>query len=135
VSAVFAVAGILAGVVSVVDGFPYIRDTWTGATRPPRGTWSIWAVLACVAFVAQLSDGGAWSLIMVGTQAVLITTIWALALCRGEGGLSRLDMSILALAAAGVIGWATSSDPFVATACVVLADSLGVAMMLPKNVA
>jgi hypothetical protein len=128
-----ATAGILAGLVSIVDGLPYIHDTWTGLTRPHRGTWSIWSVLAIVAFSAQIANDGLWSLVMVGTQALFTTTICVLSMRRGEGGLSRVDAWILGLAGAGVVGWLISSNPLVATACVVFADSLGVAMMLPKT--
>lgn len=128
-----AAAGVLAGVVSVVDGLPYIRDTWAGITRPHRGTWLIWSVLAIVAFSAQAAQGGAWSLVLVATQALFTTTICVLSLRRGEGGMSRGDASMLVLAGAGVVGWGISSKPLVATACVVFADSLGVAMMLPKT--
>ena len=128
-----AIAGILAGLVSVIDGVPYIRDTWTGVTRPHRGTWAIWSVLAIVAFSAQVAESGTWSLLMVGAQALFTTTICVLSLHRGEGGLSRGDATVLVLAAIGVVGWVISSNPLVATACVVFADSLGVAMMLPKT--
>ena len=43
------VLGILAGVLSVLDGVPYIRDVLRGTTRPHRGTWLIWSSLAIVA--------------------------------------------------------------------------------------
>jgi hypothetical protein len=125
--------GLASGVVSVIDGVPYVRDIRRGATRPHRGTWSIWGALAIVAFGAQIADGGAWSLVMLGTQAVTISAIWLLSLRHGEGGLSRTDVVLLCLAACGVAGWVLSSSPLVATLCVVIADSVGVAMMLPKS--
>ena len=129
----YAVAGVASGVISVVDGVPYIRDVRRGITRPHRGTWSIWGSLAIVAFGAQIAKGGGWSLVMLGTQAVFMSTIWFMSLRHGEGGLSRNDVLILSLAACGVAGWVLSSSPLVATLCVVVADSLGVAMMLPKS--
>jgi hypothetical protein len=36
---------------------PYLRDTVRRATRPHRGTWLIWSVLAVVAYFSQRADG------------------------------------------------------------------------------
>ena len=65
--------GLLAGLVAVADPIPYIRDTVRGRTRPHRGTWLIWSVLAIVAFLAQYADGAAWSLPMVGVLALPVS--------------------------------------------------------------
>ena len=40
---------------------------------------------------------------------------------------------MLAVAAGGVVGWLVADEPIVATACVVAADLIGTAMMLPKT--
>ena len=39
---VVPILGVLAGVASVVNTVPYIRDVLRGTTRPHRGTWLIW---------------------------------------------------------------------------------------------
>ena len=52
------VFGVLAGVVGVVDTVPYVRDILRGTTRPHRGTWFIWGMLAIVVCVSQRADGG-----------------------------------------------------------------------------
>jgi hypothetical protein len=50
-------SGVLAGLAGIADTIPYVRDTVRGSTRPHRGSWLIWGVLAIVACVAQLADG------------------------------------------------------------------------------
>jgi hypothetical protein len=127
------VFGLLAGTVSVADTVPYIRDILRGTTRPHRGTWLIWAVLALVACASQHADGASWSLVMAATQAVLTTAIFLLAIGSGEGGMTRVDLVMLGVAASGVAGWLATDDPLVATACVVGADLVGAAMMVPKT--
>ena len=77
------VFGVLAGVVGVVDTVPYVRDIVRGTTRPHRGTWFIWGMLAIVVCVSQRADGASWSLVMAGTQAVITSFIFVLAI-RGE---------------------------------------------------
>jgi hypothetical protein len=127
------VLGVLAGVVGIADTIPYVRDTIRGSTRPHRGTWLIWSVLAIVVFLSQRADGATWSLIMAAAQAVLTSAVFLLSIRRGEGGLSPADVLMLTLAGGGVIGWIVADEPVIATACVVAADLIGAAMMVPKT--
>ena len=56
------VLGVLAGLVGIADTIPYVGDTLRGTTRPHRGTWLIWSVLAIVVCLSQRADGASWSL-------------------------------------------------------------------------
>jgi hypothetical protein len=132
-SDVAPVLGILAGVIGIADTLPYVRDTLRGATRPHRGTWLIWGGLAILVCLSQRADGASWSLIMAATQAVLTSVIFALSIRRGEGGLSATEGVMFAIAGAGVAGWIVADEPLVATACVIVADLIGAAMMVPKT--
>jgi len=125
--------GVLAGVVGVADTIPYVRNTVRGLTRPHRGTWLIWGVLAIVVCLSQRADGASWSLIMAAVQAVLTSVIFVLSIRHGEGGLSPTEAVMIALAGGGVIGWIVADEPVIATACVVAADLIGAAMMVPKT--
>jgi hypothetical protein len=127
------VFGVLAAVVGIADTVPYVRDTLGRSTRPHRGTWLIWAVLAIVVCLSQRADGASWSLVMAGTQVVVTTAIFVLAIRLGTGGVSALDALMIAVAAAGVAGWLVVHEPMVATLCVVGADLIAAAMMVPKT--
>jgi hypothetical protein len=128
----WAVLGIAAGLCSCVDELPYIRDVLRGRTRPHRGTWGIWALLAITAFASQLAAGAGWSLLMLGAQAVSVTAVFALSIPRGVGGLGYADAALGAAALCGIVGWLASSQPVVATVCVVGADLAAFALMVPK---
>ncbi len=128
-----AVLGVSAGAIGIADTIPYVRDTLRGVTRPHRGTWLIWGVLAVVVCLSQYADGASWSLIMAAVQAVLTSLIFVLSIRRGEGGLSPAELVMIAIASAGVVGWIVADEPLVATACVIAADVLGAAMMVPKT--
>ena len=128
-----ALAGIAAAVLSLIDPVPYIRDILRGKTRPHRGTWLIWTVLGATAFASQFADGATWSLTLVGVQTASMTMVLLLSIRVGVGGASRADLSLIALAGLGIVGWAVSSEPVVATLFVVVADMIGVLMMLPKT--
>jgi hypothetical protein len=127
------VFGVLAALVGVADTIPYIRDTLSGATRPHRGTWLIWSSLTVVVCLSQWADGASWSLLMSATQTLLTTLIFLLAIRRGEGGVSAGEMAMIAIAGSGVIGWIVADEPIVATTCVVAADLVGAALMVPKT--
>ncbi len=126
---ILGVAGGLAGIANTV---PYVRDTVRGSTRPHRGTWLIWAVLAIVACLSQRADGASWSVLMTGTQAFLTGFVFVLAIRHGEGGMEVTDLLLLGLAAAGVIGWILARQPVLAVGCVIAADLTAFAMMTPK---
>jgi hypothetical protein len=125
--------GVLAGMLGAADTIPYIRDVLAGSTRPYRWTWLIWGVLGVVVCLSQWADGASWSLIMAAVQAVLTCVIFLLAIRRGEGSLGHVERLMLAIASGGLLGWVVADEPIVATACVVAADLVGTAMMLPKT--
>jgi hypothetical protein len=126
------VLGILAGLVGIADTVPYVRDTVRGRTRPHRGTWLIWGVLALVASLSQRAEGASWSLVLTASQAVLTALVFVLAIRHGEGGVAAVDLSLILVAFAGVVAWLLVREPVVAVACVIAADLIAVAMMTPK---
>ena len=132
-STLLPLLGVAAGLIAVLDTVPYLRDVVRGTTLPHPGTWLIWSALAVIVCLSQWADGASWSLIMTLTQAVVTTAVFALAVLRGKGGMTRADVMLLAVAAAGVAGWLLSGEPVVATICVVVADLVAAAMMVPKT--
>ena len=131
--ALVPVLGVLAGLIAFADTIPYIRDIFRGSTRPHRGTWLIWSVLAIVVCLSQRADGASWSLLMAATQGAATSLVFLLAIRHGEGGVSTPDLVLIAIAGGGVAGWIVADEPMVATICVVAADLIGVALMLPKT--
>jgi hypothetical protein len=87
------VLGLLGALVGIACTVPYVRDTVSGTTRPHRGTWLIWGVLAAVACICQRADGASWSLVLTCSQAVLTALVFVLAIRHGEGGLTRFELS------------------------------------------
>jgi hypothetical protein len=69
---------------------------------------------------------------MTATQAILTSLVFLLATRYGKGGMSATDLSLIALAGGGLIGWLLAGEPVVATGCVIAADTIALAMMTPK---
>lgn len=128
-----AAFGILAGILQLVASAPYVRDILRGPTIPQRSTWTIWTTLSFVVLASQWASGATWSLALTIGQAVSCSVIFVLAMRRGVGGVSPVELALLGIAALGIIGWQIADDPIVATCSVVVADLIGVALMLPKT--
>jgi hypothetical protein len=127
-----AAFGLAGGALGAAESLPYLRDTLRRTTVPHRGSWLIWGVLEVVAVEAQRADGARWSLIPLATQALGTCLVFVLSLRLGSGGLSKVDLGLIALAGAGVVGWLAADEPVIATACVIAADFTAALMMLPK---
>lgn len=129
-----AVVALLSALLAVVDTIPYVRDIRRGTTRPQRATWLIWSVLGIAAFAAQAAGGPNWSLVMIGSQALVMLLVFLLAIPHGEGGLRPVDLTMLFLAGVGLVSWVIADEPVVATIFVVVADAIGLGLMVPKTV-
>jgi hypothetical protein len=132
VSDLAPVLGVAAAIIGLADMAPYVRDTVRRSTRPHCGTWLIWTALAIVVSLSQHADGGSWSVAMAVAQAVTNGLVLALAIRFGTSQVNGLELTLIALAGAGVAGWVLLDDPLVATACVVAADLIAAGMMVPK---
>lgn len=124
---------LMAAVVGVVYTVPYVRDTLRRTTAPHRGSWLIWSVIEVVAVASQGADGARWSLVALASQAACTCWVFALSIRFGSGGISRGDLTLLALAGVGVAGWLVSDEPVIATAFVIVADLVAALMMVPKT--
>ncbi len=132
-SAVAPALGVLAGLVGVASMLPYVRDTLRRETRPHRGTWLIWGLLGVVVCASQRADGASWSLVMTAAQIAVNLLVIALAVRLGTGGVTAPEVTLMAFAAVGVAGWFLVDEPLVAIGCVIAADLIGAAMMVPKT--
>jgi hypothetical protein len=126
------ILGVAGGLAGIANTIPYVRDTVRGSTRPHRGSWLIWGVLAIIACLSQRADGATWSVLMTATQAILTLLVFFLAIRYGEGGMSAGNLCLIGLAGAGVIGWVVAGQPVVAIGCVIAADLVAFAMIMPK---
>jgi hypothetical protein len=82
--------------------------------------------------LSQRADGASWTLAMAGTQAVVTSFVFVLAIRWGEGGLRPAEAATIALAGAGVAAWVLAENPTIATGGVMVADLLAIALMVPK---
>jgi hypothetical protein len=128
-----ALAGVLGAGLSLVGSGLYLRDIRRGSTRPHRGSWLVWSVIAVVAALSHRADGGRWSLLVLTVQALTTVALLAAAVRLGVGWLTPANLVMLTIAALGVLGWITLTDPTAASACAAVADGAGLVALLPKT--
>lgn len=115
----------ISGGLVVISSIPYIRDILLKKTTPERTTWFIWGILLAIAFFAQLSKGGTWSLILTAADFLTVIIIFILSIKRGVGGTTKLDIFSLAGAGISLILWYITSDAFYALILIIVIDFFG----------
>ncbi|MBI1862853.1 hypothetical protein HYS00_01895 [Candidatus Microgenomates bacterium] len=116
------IVGILAGIISLVSGIPYVRDILKGTTKPNAVSWGGWFLLTLIATFAQFSSGASWSVILIITETIKVGIIFLLALKYGVQEYTKLDWVCLALGLLAVVLWKLTNQPVLAIVLAVIAD-------------
>jgi hypothetical protein len=119
------VFGLASAILSLTAYLPYLRDTYTGSTRPHRAAWLIWSVLAGISFFSQLHEGASTTLWFAGAQWAGTLSVLLLSVRRGKGVyLQGSDLVLLCAASAGLGLWYLTD-----TAVYALAISIGISLL------
>ncbi len=120
-----ALYGFVAGLLSVVAFYPYVRSIFCGATRPDRATWLVWSVLGSVSLAGQLYEGATASMWFVGVQVGGTIFVSILSIWRGYGAfLQPRNLIMYACAAFGLALWYQME-----TAIYAIAISIGISLL------
>lgn len=101
---------------------PYGVDIARNKAIPARSARIMFTILLIVALVLQHDLGSGWALAVTIGEATGSIGILYLALQKGVGGLSRLDVVCYTLLLVAVLVWVTTQNAFVALHVAILAD-------------
>jgi len=127
------ILGYASGILVILSAVPYIRDIFLLKTKPERASWLIWSVLLVIAFFAQLSKGGTWSLILTGTDLMAVFIIFILSFKYGVGGTKKFDIWALIGAGIGLVLWYLTNDALAALLITIFIDFLGGLLTIIKT--
>lgn len=127
------ILGITSGILIAVSCIPYISDILKGKTKPQRATWFIWAVLLTISFVAQVFEGGTWSLITTGVDWLGVVVIFIFSIKFGVGGTSLFDKISLMGAGIGLIFWYITKEPITALLITIFIDFIAGMLTVVKT--
>ncbi len=124
--------GYISGILVCLSAVPYIRDIIKKKTTPQRTTWLIWSVLLAIAFFAQLSKGGTWSLLLTAADFTTVLIIYILSFKYGVGGRTKFDIWALIGAGVGLLMWYITNEALTALLITIFIDFCGGALTLVK---
>lgn len=127
------IAGIGAGIFSLLGFIPYIITIFQGKTRPNRASWSIWASLGIVLAVSNYSAGARETMWLLTAYAACQITIAILSLKHGEGGWNTFDRTCLFGAFISIVLWQLYDSPLIAISISIAIDSLGALPTIKKS--
>lgn len=116
---------ILAGVITVISFYPYIRDIFLRKTRPHVYTWLIWLITQGTATTALLYGGGELGSVSLILGTVLVFFVLLLSFRFGTRNITKSDTGILVLALLAVVVWWQLDNPLLAVFMVSAIDGLG----------
>ncbi len=126
------ILGILAGLISVLCYFPYVRDILLKTTKPERASWLIFTVLGSIAFFSQLAKGASDSLWMTGVQTFGVALVFVMSIKFGTGGLTSRDIKALVVALIGLVIWYFTKEAFWALIISIIIDATGASLTILK---
>jgi hypothetical protein len=127
------VAGIVAGVLSLVGYVPYIYETVKGETRPNKATWIIWTIvggLLAFSYLAEQGLSSSWLPLgyFLGPLVVAILSFW-----YGYSTWTRMDVVCIIAAGISIIPWILSNNPTLTLLINIFIDSAGAIPTLIKT--
>jgi len=128
-----AIAGKVAGIISLVAGIPYIIAILRGQTKPNRATWLIWFVVGCVVGVSYYSSGARDTMWVPITYIIGPFVITILSFKYGEGGWTKFDRYCLLGACASLVLWWMFNSPLIALITNLFIDFMGALPTLRKS--
>ncbi|HKK98396.1 MAG TPA: hypothetical protein VJ928_09450 [Marivita sp.] len=133
-TAVRAISGAIAALLSVIAFVPYITNTLRGHTRPQRACWLIWSVLSIISTFSLAYEGATASLGFSAAQAGCTTLVALIAIVRGQGAfLTKSDVGVLCLAGSGILLWYATDSAAYALVIAIIIGFIGGLLTIQKT--
>jgi len=106
----------------------YLKDMFSGSSKPHMFTWLIWAITGYTGFWIQVMNGWwIWSLVML-YFAIIPTIIFLYAAIKGEKNIENIDYLFLSIAWISLMFWLILDMPIVS---ILLLLSIDIMAYLP----
>lgn len=125
--------GGLATAIAFYSYIPYIKNVLRGKTKPHAFSWLIWTTMMTIAFVAQVSGGGAAGTWVSALSIVVCTFIFFMALFKGEKSITKSDWACLFSAGIAIALWVITDGPLLSVILVSIIDAIGCIPTIRKS--
>ena len=127
------IAGIAAGVLSLLVFVPYVRAVLRGEAKPARSTWIIWSFVTLLLLTSYYEVGGGAANWISLADFLAAAAISILSIKYGLGGWSRLDKICFAGCGLAVLVWYATGSALIALCATVFIDALGATATIVKT--
>jgi len=114
--------GLIAGGIAICAMLFYLDGMARGRVRPHVLSWLIWAVVAGVAFAAQITNLAGTATLTTGATALACLLIAGMAFKHGDRSMVRSDWMLLVAALAAIPLWLAAEDPLLSVMLVTTID-------------
>ena len=119
--------------LALISPVVYSISMFNGVSKPARMTRFIVWLAATISFASLWVGESAGAIWLAGVFAFRNTFLLLMSFKYGVGGMSKLDLWCLGIAAAGLLGWQISGNPLVALLFAITADFIGFIPALIKT--
>ncbi|MEK7478584.1 MAG: hypothetical protein AAB626_01510 [Patescibacteria group bacterium] len=120
-----AIAGKVAGIISLVAIVPYVLAILRGETKPNRATWWIWLVVGLMCVASYHSSGANHTIWVPVSYVIGPFTVAILSIKYGEGGWTPFDRWCLLGAGMSIVLWWVFNSPLIALLINLFIDLMG----------
>lgn len=120
-----AIISSIAVALALGSYIPYFRDIARGKTKPHAFSWLIWSLLHAIGFGASLVKGGGAGSWVTGASTLACSTVFIIALKKGETKLHPYDWFAMTGAFVALAFWWFTSEPTLSVMLIALIDVLG----------
>lgn len=106
---------ITVAVVEILGNIPYIRDAYSGKSKPNIASWSTWTLLNLIIIGAGIASKDAMNTVVLGLTYLFGSgSVLAIAIYRGTRKYTLFDGICQAIAILGIILWQLTGNPNIA---------------------
>ncbi len=116
------ILSVLGGLIMLFSFVPYARDILKDKVKPSRSARLMMVLLIFVSLFQQKSLGSGWLLAMTVGDGIGAVGILLLALKKGVGGLSKIDIACYLLLGMDIALWLTTGNALLAIHLGIIAD-------------
>lgn len=126
-------AGMVAGILTLLSFIPYIISILRKKTRPNRASWFIWTVVGFMCGASYYSAGANHTIWVPVSYMIGPFFTAILSLKYGEGGWTRFDRGCLAIAGVSLGLWWVFNSPLIALVINLVVDFMGALPTIRKS--
>ena len=110
-------------VVMAVSGYiPYLKDTFSGKTKPHIFSWFLWCLVSLIAFGLQITNKAGWGSLPNLVMGVICLVIFLKSMGNGKKGIKRTDVVSLFMAIISLVLWLIVKQPLISIVLIVVVD-------------